>query len=385
MGMAASQARLLAITARLHDVEFAAQNIQQAKIQLSTQQDEVYEKYQNALDAVTLTFTRYENGGYATIPATFNNLFSANSVNNTNGVNYALIDARGRLVVSEDVYQAYYDFQTSGLQQNPYAFALYMLYGDGEGNLQSNDWENFLDVADAMINEKMNEDEHLAELYQNVINGEEESNSDERLRNDSNDPNNINPHVIHLNSPLENVLYSNNTEAAQEFLNYFFSHYGQQTFNNEQIPEEDLPNFTYYANIYAGIQQHGGCISINDFDGPDGDASNNSEWLTAMVQSGQFTLEQFRTDRNGNISMVGTSVSTDTRLNYSTNAQIDKVALARAEAEYEHALKQIDRKDKKFDLALNKLETERTALTKQYDSIKKVISDNVERTFGIFS
>lgn len=378
MGMAASQARLLAITARLHDVEFAAQNIQQAKIQLSTQQDEVYEKYQNALDAVTLTFTRYENGGYATVPATFNNLFSANSVNNTNGVNYALIDSRGRLVVSDDVYEAYHDFQSSGLQQNPYAFALYMLYGDGEGHLHSDDWNNFLDVADDMIRTKMDEDEHLAELYYNVVGdpaGPEEEYSTRA---------NV-PLAVAIDSPLEHVLYSNNTEAAQEFLNYFFSHYGQQTFNNEQIPEEDLPNFNYYANIYAGIQQHGGCISINDFDGPDGDASNNSEWLTAMVQSGQFTLEQFRTDRNGNISMVGTSVSTDTRLNYSTTAQYDKVALARAEAEYEFALKQIDKKDKRFDLALNKLETERTALTKQYDSIKKVISDNVERTFGIFS
>ena len=36
-------------------------------------------------------------------------------------------------------------------------------------------------------------------------------------------------------------------------------------------------------------------------------------------------------------------------------------------------------------LELSKLETERTALTTEYDSVKKVISDNIERTFGIFS
>ena len=36
-------------------------------------------------------------------------------------------------------------------------------------------------------------------------------------------------------------------------------------------------------------------------------------------------------------------------------------------------------------MELNRLETERSALTTEYDSVKKVISDNIERTFGIFS
>ena len=55
MGMAASQARLLAITARIHDVEAQAQAIQNAKIQLSTQSDQVYNNYLEALDAAVLT------------------------------------------------------------------------------------------------------------------------------------------------------------------------------------------------------------------------------------------------------------------------------------------------------------------------------------------
>ena len=38
MGMAASQARLLTITSRLHDVEYNAQNIESQKIQLSEQE-----------------------------------------------------------------------------------------------------------------------------------------------------------------------------------------------------------------------------------------------------------------------------------------------------------------------------------------------------------
>ena len=83
--------------------------------------------------------------------------------------------------------------------------------------------------------------------------------------------------------------------------------------------------------------------------------------------------------------MRGTSPSSDSSLSYTQETTIDKTALAKAEAEYEHSLKEIDQKDKKFDLSLSKLETERTALTTEYESVKKVIQDNIERTFGIFS
>ena len=50
-----------------------------------------------------------------------------------------------------------------------------------------------------------------------------------------------------------------------------------------------------------------------------------------------------------------------------------------------HILFLILLKDKSFDLDLSKLETERNSLTTEYDSVKKVIDDNVKRTFGIFS
>ena len=42
-------------------------------------------------------------------------------------------------------------------------------------------------------------------------------------------------------------------------------------------------------------------------------------------------------------------------------------------------------KDTKFDQDLSKLETERTSITTEVESIQKVRDDNIERTFGIFS
>ena len=101
MGMAASQARLLSITARQHDVEYKAQAIQNAKIQLATQQDRVYQEYQEALDAQTLTLTSIntKSGEKSTVAATFNNLFSHNRLTPAVAAEYALFDRNGRLVV----------------------------------------------------------------------------------------------------------------------------------------------------------------------------------------------------------------------------------------------------------------------------------------------
>ena len=48
-------------------------------------------------------------------------------------------------------------------------------------------------------------------------------------------------------------------------------------------------------------------------------------------------------------------------------------------------MRQINRKDKEYDLDLAKLDTQRQALTKEYEGIKTVINENIERTFGIFS
>ena len=146
----------------------------------------------------------------------------------------------------------------------------------------------------------------------------------------------------------------------------------------------DLLN--YYASIFKQIQSCGGCVPISDYNGFNGDAANNSDWLQAMIQCGKFSIDIVKTNsKNGEVLLTSTSPSSDTSLSYVETSVIDKTAVAKAEAKYEHDLKQINQKDKQLDLSLSKLETERTALTTEYDSVKKVIEDNIERTFGIFS
>ena len=131
MGMAASQARLLCITARIHDVEHQAQSIQNAKVQLATQSDQIYEDYLKALDETSLTINAMDDAGNkSNIIATFNNLFSRNRVRPADGSNYALRNSQGRLIVENAIEEGYYNFKDE-VGGDAMAFALYMM-SDGE-------------------------------------------------------------------------------------------------------------------------------------------------------------------------------------------------------------------------------------------------------------
>ncbi len=66
MGLAASQARLLSITARLSDNELHSQQISNSKVRLADKTQEASEEYINALNATKLTYKTYDASGNAT-------------------------------------------------------------------------------------------------------------------------------------------------------------------------------------------------------------------------------------------------------------------------------------------------------------------------------
>ncbi|MBR1424210.1 hypothetical protein IJ579_01450 [bacterium] len=63
----------------------------------------------------------------------------------------------------------------------------------------------------------------------------------------------------------------------------------------------------------------------------------------------------------------------------------DKTAIARAEAEYEAKTKEISDKDKKYENKMKVLETERQALEEEYNAAKKVLFDNIKRSYNVFN
>lgn len=389
MGMAASQARLLCITARIHDVEQQAQSIQHAKLNLATLSDRAYEDYNAALEATTLTVSAIDtkSGEKSIIPANFNNLCSRNRVVASNGENYAIRNKEGRLLVEDDIEEAYYEFKESGLN-DAYQFALYMMNGQNVQDIAvvtNGDFEKELNDAEEAIYEKFGkvENDKLRSLHKKL---EELTDTEDAETS------------IYDISVVKDELKDDYKETLAAYRKELYKQYAQlidvQLHNDNGVTDEsnpveedyDMNLFNYYVSIYNQIQLCGGCVSVSDYNGLNGDAANDTDWLQSMVQCGQFSIEIIDTDsKTGKVSFDSTSPSSDSCLAYTTTTIIDKRALAKAEAKYEHTLKDIDKKDQKFDLDLSKLETERNALTTEYESVKKVIEENIERTFGIFS
>ena len=78
MGLSSSQARLLSLTGRMHDIEYKAQKLEAQKLQMANESAHVYQEYENALNATKIQLKQIAGDGSATfIDATYNNLISS--------------------------------------------------------------------------------------------------------------------------------------------------------------------------------------------------------------------------------------------------------------------------------------------------------------------
>lgn len=115
---------------------------------------------------------------------------------------------------------------------------------------------------------------------------------------------------------------------------------------------------------------------------------NSQDWLKYALESGTVSLERVNFT-NPTEEGSGLKNATWTSIIYSNaldiSEQTDDAAIAKAEAEYEQSTREIENKDKQYDSILNLLETERTALTTEYETVTSVIKSNTDRTLKIYS
>ena len=62
----------------------------------------------------------------------------------------------------------------------------------------------------------------------------------------------------------------------------------------------------------------------------------------------------------------------------------DSDAIAQAEVEYTRKKSQINYKEEQLEIEADKLDAEIAALTTEYDTVKSLISKNIEKTFTMF-
>ena len=130
--------------------------------------------------------------------------------------------------------------------------------------------------------------------------------------------------------------------------------------------------YDYYINMYNAIKTAGGCEVL------DNKALCSNTYLTNIINGGYAYLKEFD-DIQAN--WFDTSVATNTSL----REVPDEINLKKAEAKYEADMRKIDMKDRKYDMDLAALDTERNAIKQEMETLKTVIKENVERTFKLFS
>lgn len=120
MGMAASQARLLSITARLTDNENSGQSISYAKQRLADQTQQITNEYNEALEATKLTVLTGFNGTEE-VYSDLSYKILTNPTMAENVKQYVVTDTKGRILVTEDIANAY---SKSGGNYNSFLAAL---------------------------------------------------------------------------------------------------------------------------------------------------------------------------------------------------------------------------------------------------------------------
>ena len=105
MGMAASQARLLSITARLTNNENSGQSISYSKQRLADQTQQITNEYNEALNTTKLTVLTGFNGAEATYTdISYDTMTNKQMAANTK--QYVVTDTKGRILVTEDIANA---------------------------------------------------------------------------------------------------------------------------------------------------------------------------------------------------------------------------------------------------------------------------------------
>lgn len=176
----------------------------------------------------------------------------------------------------------------------------------------------------------------------------------------------------------EDVTYANMTSMGYLVTNANKQIYLQKDENGEWIIPKDLdgnPLLTINSDGKATIGKN----TETTYDILDGGTylSNKNVLQNAIINGLLFVMDT--SDQQTGISL--TMLQSETEMEYVLDTSDD----AEAQSKYECETARISRQDNQLEMDLKQLETQHEAIMKEYDSVKEVISSNVDRTFNLFS
>ena len=171
---------------------------------------------------------------------------------------------------------------------------------------------------------------------------------------------------------LQETLFSVNDSVkdstyATDDLNYTFL-----LEEKAAVTETDLLTTDFYNQLYNQI-----CMNGATTDSIKRDMVSDPEYLMQALKNGQLFISSLNTD---GYFYQGAYI-----LNGYVQEVTDEEAIAQAELEYELTKNKLNYKEETLELKMKNIDTELSALTTEYDTVKNLISKNVEKVFTMFS
>lgn len=371
MGMSASQARLLSLTARLSDLEFAAMSISNARIQLTRQTEKIAKDYTDALSNKKFVMQNTNT------PLTANSLTGFNTLSPIEAQRI-LIDTAGRVLVSSAVANAY-DNAGGSLERFLNAFGYTSLHTPpniGGDSLPNSDGTNtiikgFNEATTNNTNPSSNEALSINDTTPESTDRSATGNTGLGIGSGtglgigtglgtgsgSGNDSNVKPPVepkppvnppLPPTPPVEPPVTPPTPPVTYTY---------------------DADAVRYYTNIFNQIESNG-YVTTDDQN------LSNPQWLYDQLFNGNLRIEKFTA--TGHTQEV--QWNTDKLLQETYDTSDD----AAAEAKYSVETSKVQMQDKKFELEMKQIETEHKAIETELESVKKVIDKNIEHSFKIF-
>ena len=448
MGMAASQARLLSITARLTNNENSGQSISYSKQRLADQTQQITNEYNEALNTTKLTVLTGFNGSDATYTdISYDTMTNKQMAANTK--QYVVTDTKGRILVTEDIANAYK--QSAGnynqflaklgysqsdmtvqnvaslsatdkqdaAQKIHEAWDKYFasvgiecsddehkgIYDDGTYRFK---WNNVLDTNDKgeyldKDGKVITADEAKTKGYSSVGSGYA---SWAVLGDDGKPTGEYNPINYEGTTDESRELYDYAMAITEAFMRTDESLIADQKNNNQSFDPSSYQlaldagnkaDLNYYKNIFSKMQSSGYFTYTNTPATAKDDPEHYKYASVGTGTAGNVQKSPLKDNtvfeaalRDGSLrleyySTTSKSFKTTTISEDNCIQEVsDERAIARAESKYNQDMADLENQDKKLDLELKKLDTEHSALQTEYDSVKNVVNKNVESSFKTF-
>ncbi len=174
----------------------------------------------------------------------------------------------------------------------------------------------------------------------------------------------------------EDLNYSNMTSMGYLVTNAQNQIYLEKDEDGNWVIPKDLN-----GNDLLSIDESTGkaVVGDNQYDILDGTKYlSNKDTLQTAIMNGVLFLYNTQDMKSG-ISI--SNLESNTEMEYVLDTSDD----AEAESKYNYETARISRQDNQLDMELQQLETQHEAIMKEYDSVKEVISSNIDRTFKLFS